>query len=188
MYFKNFPTIVYDSVGDGQVKDVKNLLRRVAIRSKVKTNTMMFDTYTVREGETPESIADKLYDNPELHWVVLLVNDITDRYHQWPMNYGQFNEYINDKYVNTDGTSNVDGVHHYEIAQTSGDTTTTIEVYNNSALYTGDTDFYASATTVTNREYEEDLQNKKREIKLLDPQYVVRFVEEYENLMKESII
>ena len=112
----------------------------------------------------------------------------TDRYHQWPMNYGQFNEYINDKYVNTDGTSNVDGVHHYEIAQTSGDTSTTIEVYNNSALYTGDTDFYASATIVTNREYEEDLQNKKREIKLLDPQYVVRFVEEYENLMKESII
>ena len=188
MYFKSFPTIVYDSVGNGQIKDVKNLLRRVAIRSKVKTNTMIYDTYDIKEGETPESIADKLYDDPELHWVVLLVNDITDRYHQWPMNYGQFNQYINDKYVNADGTSNVDGVHHYEIAQSSGNTTTTIEVYNDSALYSGDTDFYASATTITNREYEENLQNERRKIKLLDPQYVEQFVEEYETLMKESII
>ena len=104
------------------------------------------------------------------------------------MNYSQFNEYINDKYVNDNGTSNVDGVHHYEVAQSSGDTTTTIEVYNNSALYTGDTDFYASATTITNREYEENLQNERRKIRLLDPQYIQQFVEEYEELMKESII
>jgi len=188
MYFSNFPTILYDSFGSGQTKDVKNLLRRVAIRSKIKTNTLLFDTYDVKEGETPESIADKLYDDPELHWVVLLVNDITDRYHQWPMNYAQFNQYINDKYVNTDGTSNVDGVHHYEIAQSSGNTDTKIEVYNNSALFTGDTDFYASATTVTNREYEENLQNERRSIRLLDPQYIEQFVQEFEELMAESII
>ena len=90
MYFKNFPTIIYDAVGNGEFKDVKNLLRRVAIRAKVKSNTLLYDTYDVKEGETPESIADKLYDDPELHWIVLLVNDITDRYHQWPMSTPQF--------------------------------------------------------------------------------------------------
>ena len=99
MYFKNIPTIVYDSVGDGQFKDVKNLLRRVSIRAKVKANALFYDTYDVKEGESPESIADRLYGNPELHWIVLLVNDITDRYHQWPMTYAQFLQYINDKYV-----------------------------------------------------------------------------------------
>ena len=188
MYFKNIPTIVYDSVGDGQFKDVKNLLRRVSIRAKVKANTLFYDTYDIKEGESPESIADRLYGDPELHWIILLVNDITDRYHQWPMTYAQFLQYINDKYVNTDGTSNVDGTHHYEIAQSSGDTTTKIEVYNSSALYSGDQDYYGSATTITNREYEEDLLEKKRSIRLLDPQYVEQFVEEYETLMKESII
>ena len=188
MYFSNFPIIPYDSVGQGKFKDVTNLLRRVALRSKVKSNVLLFDTYDVQEGETPESIADKLYDDPELHWIILMVNDITDRYHQWPMNYSQFLQYINDKYVNDDGTSNVDGVHHYEISQSSGDTTTTIEVYNNSALYTGDTDFYVSATTITNREYEENLQNQYRQIRLLDPAFVGPFVEEYEKLMKETII
>ena len=55
MYFKDFPVILYDS------KEVTNLLRRVAIRSKVKTNVMFFDTYDVKEGETPEMIADKSF-------------------------------------------------------------------------------------------------------------------------------
>jgi len=182
MYFKNFPTIIYDAVGNGEFKDVKNLLRRVAIRAKVKTNTLLYDTYDVKEGESPESIADKLYDDPELHWVVLLVNDVTDRYHQWPLNYSQFNQYIADKY------DNIDGVHHYELAQSSGNTDTKIEVYNNSALYSGDQDFYSSATTITNREYEETQQDQKRKIRLLDPRYIQQFVEEYETLMKESII
>ena len=182
MYFKNFPTIPYDAVGSGQTKDVKNILRRVSVRSKVKANVLFYDTYDVKEGESPESIADKLYGDPELHWIVLLVNDITDVYHQWPMRYSQFLQFVNDKY------SDPNGVHHYEIAQSSGDTTKTIEVYNNSALYTGDTDFYSNATTITNIEYEEDRQDELRKIRLLDPNYVDQFVEEYETLMKESII
>ena len=94
----------------------------------------------------------------------------------------QFNTYVEEKY------SNPDGVHHYEIAQTSGDTSTKLEVYNNSALYSGDTDFYSSATTVTNREYEEKEQDKKRQIKLLDPRFIDQFVEEYKILMGESVL
>jgi hypothetical protein len=188
MYFNSFPTIPYDSNGDGKFKDVKNLMRRVAFRSKVRTNTLMFDTYDVKEGETPESIADKLYDDPELHWVVLMVNDITDRYHQWPMAQRQFLQYVNDKYVKTDGTSGADDTHHFELAQTSGDTSVKVEVYNNLALYGGDQDFYSNATPVTNYEYEERLQDERRKIRLLDPRYIDRFVKEFKSLMKETII
>ena len=182
MYFESFPKIFYDSVGQGNPKVVTNLLRRVAIRAKVKTNTMLYDTYDVKSGETPEIIADKLYQDPELHWIVMLVNNITDRYHQWPMKEQQFNTFLNEKY------DNPDGVHHYEISQESGDTSTKIEVYANEALYTGDTDFYNSATIVTNREYEEREQDKKRQIRLLDPRYVDEFVDEFEGLIGESII
>ena len=182
MYFNAIPFIYYDSKGQGDYKEVTNLLRRVALRTKVRTNVLFFDTYDVKEGESPEIIAHKLYGDPELHWVILMINDITDRYHQWPMNTPQFLAYINDKY------DNVDGVHHYEIAQSSGDTDTKIEVYENSALYTGDSDFYASASTVTNFEYEESVQDKARKIRLIDPRYIEQFVTEYESLMKESII
>ena len=183
MYFdKNFPVIPYDSVGQGDFKDVTNLLRRVALNTKVKTNALLYDTYDVKEGETPESIAFNIYDNAELHWVIMLVNDITDRYHQWPMRYSQFLQYVNDKY------DDVNAVHHYEIAQTSGDTTTNIEVYSNSALFSGDTDFYGTATAITNLEYEESLQDQRRKIKILDPQFLPQFIKEFESLMGESVV
>jgi hypothetical protein len=175
MYFENFPLIPYDSVGNGNFKLVTNLLKRVAVRSKVKINASYYDTYDVKEGETPEMIADKLYDDPELHWVILLLNDITDRYHQWPKNQNQFLAYVNDKY------SNVDSTHHYEISQVSGDTTIKIDIG------TDNTD-YPAASIVTNFEYEEDLQDKKRKIRLLDPSYVEDFVAEFEKLMGESIL
>ena len=175
MYFANFPIIIYDSVGKGDYKFVTNLLRRVAMRTKARTNTALFDTYDVKESETPEMIAHKLYNNSEYHWIVLLVNNITDRYHQWPQNQNQFLAYLKDKY------SNVDATHHYEISQTSGDTTIKIDIG------TDNTD-YPTASIVTNYEYEEDLQDKKRQIKLLDPAYVPAFVEEFESLMNESSI
>ena len=181
MYFTQFPTIPYDSTGTGKFKDVKNLLRRVGIRSKVKSNTMLYDTYDVRNGETPESIAFKLYGDAELHWVVMLVNNITDRYHDWPMSESQFLQYINDKY------SNVNGTHHYKIAQTSGDTSKYIEVYDPSLLTdagaSSDSDAYGSATAVTNLEYEEELQDTRRKIKLLDPRFLDTFVTEYQELI-----
>ena len=175
MYFDNFPTIVYDSENEGIYKDVKNLLRRVAIRAKVKSNTLLYDTYDVRNGETPESIAFKLYDDPELHWVIMLVNDITDRYHDWPMTEAQFLQFIQDKY------DNVDGTHHYEISQSSGDTSIKINIGT-------DNTNYPSATLITNYEYEQSQQDSKRKIRLLDPLYIEAFVEEFKSLMNESII
>ena len=175
MYFKQFPTIPYDSHGTGKFKDVKNLLRRVAIRSKVKTNTMVYDTYDVKNGETPESIAFKLYGDAELHWVIMLVNDITDRYHDWPMSEAQFLQFVNDKY------DNVDAVHHYEIAQSSGDTSTKINIGTSNADY-------PTATAITNFEHEQEQQDSKRKIRLLDPSFLEDFVEEFKLLMKESNI
>ena len=175
MYFSKFPYIVYDSVGNGEFKIVTNLLRRVAIRSKVKANTLFFDTYDVKEGETPEMVAHKLYGDSELHWVVLLVNNVTERYHQWPKNTNQFLAYINDKY------SNVDATHHYEISQVSGDTTIKIDIGS-------DNTDYPTASIVTNFEYEEALEDKKRSIRLLDPAYLGAFVAEYEKLMGESLL
>ena len=175
MYFANFPVIPYDSVGNGDYKLVTNLLKRVAVRAKVKTNTALFDTYNVKEGQTPEEIADKLYGDPNLHWIVMYVNNITDRYHQWPMTTPQFLAFLNDKY------SNPDGLHHYEITQTSGDTTVTIDIGTDNTEHSG-------ATIITNREFEEKRQDTLRNIRLLDPAYVGQFVDEFENLIGASVL
>ena len=177
MYFANFPLIVYDSVGNGDFKIVTNLLKRVALRTKVRTNTLLYDTYDVKEGETPEMIADKLYDDPQLHWVVLFVNNITDRYHQWPMNFGQFNTFVNDKYTN------INAVHHYEIAQTSGDTSIKIDIGTDTTGYSE-----ADLTTITNYDFEIERQDTLRRIRLLDGAYIEQFVQEFETLIGASVL
>ena len=176
MYFDdNFPVIPYDSVGDYKFKDVTNLLRRVALRAKVKTSTLLYDTYDVKNGETPESLADKLYGDSEYHWIIMLINDITDRYHEWPMSEAQFSQYLKDKY------SNPDAVHHYEIPQESGDTDVKINIGTSNADY-------PTATLITNYEHEQKLQDDKRKIRLLDPSFISQFVTEYKSLMSESNI
>ena len=184
MYFNSFPKIPYDSYGNYDFKVVTNLLRRVSVRAKIKTNTLIYDTYDVKNGETPEILADKLYGESELHWIILLVNNVTDRYHQWPKSYTQWLSFLEDKYPTVAGASTqlIDQIHHYEIAQTSGDTAVTIDIG------TTDTTPDFSATSVTNYEYENKIQEDLAQIRLLDPSYIPVFIEEFEKLMEESII
>ena len=195
MYFSQFPTIYYDAVGNGDEKIVTHLLKRVAVHSKAIETSSLFDTHDVRSGETPEMIAHKLYGDAEYHWVVLLMNNITDRYHQWPMNNRQFLAHLADTYGDLDGldTSDannpiyrygVDETHHYEIYQGSGDTTVKINIGLTNIDTDGNT--IADATLVTNREYEEEKQDVLRKIRLLDPEYLEQFVEEFERLVSET--
>jgi len=178
MYFAQFPIIFYDSVGNGDTKIVTHLLKRVALHSKVKSVTAIFDSYDVKNGETPEMIAHKLYDDAEYHWVVLLINNITDRYHQWPMNNRQFLAHLAERY------DNVDATHHYEINQVSGDTDVKIDIGLTNIDINGNT--IADATLVTNREYEESKQDQLRRIQLLDAQYLDQFVEDFERLVSNT--
>ena len=178
MYFSQFPVIYYDAVGNSNPKVVTHLLKRVALHSKASETVALFDTYDVRNGETPEMIAHKYYDDAEYHWVILLVNNITDRYHQWPMNTRQFLAHLAERY------DNVNAVHHYEIYQKSGDTSVKINIGTSNIDVNGNT--IAAATLITNREYEEEKQDVLRKIRLLDPEYLEKFVEEFERLVSET--
>ena len=175
MYFNMFPQIAYDIKGDGEAKAVTNILKRVALRKEILTKFSLFDIYDVQEGETPESVADFFYGDSNLHWLVCYCNNIVDRYHDWPMRHMQFLSYVNDKY------SNPNAIHHYEITQESGDTKIKINVGTDNTDHSG-------ATAITNYEYEEEEQNKKRQIRLLNPLYVADIVEELQDAMKESAI
>ena len=178
MYFSRFPVIAYDSVGDGESKVVTHLLKRIAIHNKARSVSALYDTYDVRNGETPEMIAHMYYGNAEYHWVILMVNNIMDRYHQWPMNNRQFLAHLTGRY------DNVDATHHYEINQVSGDTDVKIDIGLTNIDIDGDT--ISDATLITNREYEEEKQDALRKIRLLDPEYLEQFVEEFESLVSDT--
>ena len=140
-YFNNFPTIMYDPTGDGSAKLVTNIMKRVRMRANMKKEVVMLDQYDVKENETPEIVADKHHGSPYYHWVVMMLNDISDVNHDWVKSTRQLQKYLLSKYTEIQLTE----THHYEISQTSGDTTVMIEVENST---------YPSATIVTNYEYE----------------------------------
>jgi hypothetical protein len=156
------------------LKLMPQIIKRVKLRSNIKNGLLIFDKYNVKEGENPEDIATKLYGDPTLHWVVLMVNNVTDRYYQWPMTQPQFLEFLTDKY----GA----GVHHYEVTQRSGRTTQNgPDDYSHKVEVNSDE---SGAETITNRQYEIRLQDKYRQIRLLDPRYLSTFLEEFDRLIK----
>ena len=168
--------MAYAVNNDNQYKLVRNLLKRVKLRAYIKSGLFLFDKYDVKYGENPEDVAFKYYDNSEYHWIVLMINNVTDRYYQWPQTDPQLQAFLTDKY----GAGNEDGVHHYELAQTSGPTSSSDD--SHMLEVNSDTE---NATTITNREYEEREQNKLRQIRLLDRRYISQFVEEFEKLIQE---
>ena len=172
-YFDMFPNIYYDAKGDGKFTIQKNLLSRLKLVDKVKENILGFDYYDVKDGETPEMIAHKYYGNVGYHWTILLVNDIVDYYEDWPMSVQKFEEFVKEKYTNPQA------IHHYEISQTSGDTTVTIDVGMN-------TTDYPSATAISNYQYEDKLQENKRQIRLISSDNIEDFVKEFERKLNEA--
>ena len=177
MYFSFFPKGTYDLKGDGVEKAVTNLLARVKVKSEVLDESSLYDLYDIPEGDTPEITALKHFGNPMYHWIILLTNNITDRYYDWPLTTYEFENYINDKYTNPDG------VHHYEITQSSGKTKGEGPSDYEHKLIVNST--VPNAEVVTNRDYEQRIQDEKRQIKLLNAAYLPLLLEEFENLMSE---
>ena len=178
-YFGYFPLMAYDVKGTKNFKLVPQILKRVKLRSGIRSGMFLFDKYDVKDGEKPEDVAFKWFDDAGLHWVILMTNNITDRYYEWPMTQPQFQGYIEDKY----GVDSIDGTHHYEITQTSGRTTGQ-GAGDYSYLVECNSD-EAGASEVTNREYEQRIQDNNRQIRLLDRKYLGQFVEEFERLIQE---
>ena len=170
-YFQHFPKIIYDPISNGDnAKLVTNILKRVRMRANMKKNVVMLDQYDIQENETPEIVADRHHGSPYYHRVVMILNDISDIHHDWPKSTRQLQKYVSLKY----SVTQLSEVHHYEIPQTSGDTTIKLEVENTT---------YPSASIVTNYEYEVALNEEKRKIDLLRNDYLGFFTEEFETLI-----
>ena len=175
-YFSKFPMMIYDMKNNGNFKLLPDILRRVKQRSAIKSGQFIFDTYDVRNGERPEDIAYKWFGDAELHWVILMTNNVTDRYYDWPMSDAQFEVYLDDKYTNPDA------VHHYEITKDSGNTTSQgPNDYSHKVEVNSDTD---NAVTISNRQYEEREQDKKRAIRLLNQKFLPDFLAEFDKLIR----
>ena len=176
-YFSRFPMMIYDMKNNENYKLLPDILRRVKQRNAIKSGQYVFDNYDVIDGEKPEDIAYKWFGDAELHWVILMTNNVTDRYYDWPMNSVQFQAMLEDKY------DNPDGIHHYEITQDSGHTSGQgPNDYSYKVEVNSDT---TNASSISNREYEEREQDKKRSIRLLNQVFLTDFIDEFDKLIQK---
>jgi hypothetical protein len=164
MYFQNFPLRAYDINGDSvSVTLLVDILERVKIRDQIKNQAQLFLDYSIQEGETPEIIAGKLYNDPELYWGVLLGNNIINPYGEWPLDSVTLFEACTDKY----GAGNEFKIHHY------------IDAIGLIVLSSA-----PGATSVSNYQYEDQLNETKRSIKLIIPTLIGQVQQELTKLLK----
>lgn len=176
-YFDEFPLVNYNLSGvNGNTIQVTDIFRRVKIRDKIASNVSLFDKYDVHEGEKPEDVAYKAYGDADYFWVITLMNNIVNRYYDWPLPEYEFQQFVADKYTNPDG------IHHYEITQSSGKQRGEGPAdYSHKLEVNSDT---VGAQSVSNIEYERRLQDQKRQIRILLPQYLQTFENEFIDLIR----
>lgn len=91
-FFSYFPTVLYAN------NATSNILAKIKFQESVKKNLAVFYSYTVKEGERPDQIAEKYYEDANYDWLIYLSNDIVDPYHQWPRTQAEMESYISTKY------------------------------------------------------------------------------------------
>lgn len=123
-YFSKFPITQYTLDDLKTVQIVTNITARTVISDEIINNLSLFHNYIIKDGETPEILADVFYNDPTLHWIILHCNEIHDARFEWPLNVTDLVSYVSAKY------SDMDEIHHYE---DDNGVTVTGNVYVNSS-------------------------------------------------------
>ena len=195
-YFNQIPNFDYVSrLPDAKISDyiqVKNLFKRVLLREDIYSNLMYFTKYDIQGDDRPDNVAYRIYSDSTLDWLILLSNNITHIPTEWPLSQNDFDRFLLDKYGSYDNLYN--GVHHHETVEVkdsneviivpaglevSADFTTTYYDYYISDMVTK----LDITRPVTNYQYEEKIQNKKREIFILKQEYVSVVMDDIADLM-----
>lgn len=172
MYFKTLPKMGYPWKDKNKKQHsalTPDIFRRVHIDKYFKNRNNLLSLY-VQDNETPEILAHNYYGNSKYHWIILLANNIVDIRKEWPMGSRDLTAYIDQKY----GINNGSSVHHY------------VEAVDDTIIVDWDQTRLSNAEikAVTNREYEEDRNERKRQIFLLDKAFLKDIVTQYKKLVK----
>ena len=208
IYFNTLPKVLTTDQS-GNLIVLTNLLTRVKVLDSVRDNFLLFYEYDIQDGDTPEALAEKYYKDPYKYWIILHVNNLLDPLWNWPLPYGQFEDYLNEKYKDEAALA---GKPVYEYVRTtihgrekiittidseskrenveyiSVDETTYNGITESSVSYTlPDTGFTCTVNT-TKRivylyDYENELNESKRRIRVLNADYVGSFEDTFKGLM-----
>jgi hypothetical protein len=215
MFLDAFPKVLYDIEGARyrNYQTVTNIFFRFTIMKEILDNISAYYDYVITDADTPEILAEKLYNDPEAYWIILYANNIFDPQYNWPLQHRAWTEYMIAKYGSIEAAKTT--VHHYnkvirreEIAsgvvteeriQINGDKLTDDEPdipydYYDKGTYTQDVAVYningksihetINVEEVSVYDYEKDLNDEKRYIKLINPSYYRQIINEFEAMTK----
>ena len=192
-YFRQLPELDYPSLANDRksaydYQVVKNIFKRAIVRNDIFDEVTAFTKYSVEGDERPDQVAFNFYGDSGLDWVVLTTNNIIHVRDEWPMGPNDFLTYVNSKYT----TQELSNIHHYEtkiirdsrgrLIQPKGLTVPAghyISFLDNGALRTE-----SSLTSFTFFEHETNLNDEKRNINVLRPEYLTIFLEDFEEIME----
>ena len=195
-YFRELPNMRYpsflpDKNSSLEFVETKNLFRRIKLRDDFKNIITLFDRFEIPEGLRPDTVAEGLYGSDELDWVVLITAGITNVRNQWPLSSKEIYDYSFDKY----GTD-LDNPRYWvtrEIKDSKGklimakdnvvDPDFSITFYDTGLSINVTKSGVEARTAVSNYEYETLLNDKKRNIFILKPEFLQQFLNDFRDLM-----
>jgi len=196
-YFRNLPNLLYVNRNENQRENenysvVKNFFKKAKLRNDIFENVAFFDKFIVKGDDRPDNVADTVYGDSTLDWVVLLSNNIINIQSEWPLSQADFNTYLNEKYDSEEQL--YAGIHHYDAneVKTSDDKIiiklgTRVGIGQSVSFFDDGLQQQVTVTDialpVTNYIHEQNINDKKREIFLLKPIYLNLVFDDMENIM-----
>jgi hypothetical protein len=195
-YFRELPNISAVSLmPDRQRSDekvlIKNFFKRAKLRTDIDIAITAFDFRSIREGERPDTLAATIYEDPELDWVILTTNNITNIRDQWPLSNNDLHDYMLDKYGSESALSEP---HHYETKEIRDNSGRTILAgglqvdedfsFSYTSLNGNFESVINAAGPVSNLRYETLRNDAKRIIRILKPEFLGGFISDMRAIMK----
>ena len=192
-YFRQLPDLDYPSLANDRksaydYQVVKNIFKRAVLRNDVFDEVTAFTKYSVVGDERPDQVAYDFYGDSGLDWVVLTTNNIIHVRDEWPMGNQDFLTYLNGKYTDQE----LSNIHHYEtdilrdsqgkLIQPKGLNVPgdySITFLDNGVLRTE-----SKITSFTFLEHETNLNDEKRNIDILRPEYLTTFLDNFAEIME----
>lgn len=172
-YFRGFPTIDYNL--DGTTREVLDFIHRWKIRDSVKDNAAGYSKWIVRDADTLFGIAKTLYGSQHYYWVIMMMNDMLDPIFDWPLN----EKYLKNNIISIYGAENIYSHHHWEAEE--DDDLFSVPVGTIVSI-----DYPFNKISISNFNYESSLNEAKRKIKLLKPEYLDQIRNEREKILSSN--
>jgi len=190
-YFSNFPRIQYDINGINPISPdytvAINIMIKQKIRDAISEDVTMYYPYIIESDVRPDVLSHQIYGDTAYTWTIFYINNILDPYWSWPLTELQFTKYLNSKYGSVNAAKTT--VHHYEqITDARVEVTGTADPIPERTVEVDYTTYRTIAEDfrkiIYQYEYEQEKNEAKRSISLINPTYVTSIMEQFRGMFR----